>query len=252
MKSIVFVFLTLLLLSACGKKGALLPPEALVPASVGNLNVMQSGQEFRITWSAPSKEQGGRPLKDLAGFQLLRRAVTPEGGECPSCPGSWRLLTGIDLDRPTSFSKSGELFIYLDKGGNEIDQVQYRITALSKSGGTSRPADAPLKKLFRTPPPPTIKATLQQSSIRIDCTPAPAARLLAIGCNIYRRTTGSAPPLLPFNQEPVTGTVWEDQSLEYGRNYHYSAASVVKIEGEIVESSRSEEIEIVFRQQELR
>lgn len=252
MRAIFCLLTALLLLSACGKKGALLPPEALVPASVGNLNVMQSGQEFRITWSAPAKEQGGRPLKDLAGFQLLRRVVTPAGGECPSCPDSWRLLTGIDLDTPTSFTKSGDLFIYLDKEGSEIDRVQYRITALSKSGGTSRPADAPLKKLFRTPPPPTIKATLQQSSIRIDCTPSPAAGLLAIGCNIYRRTTGSAPPLLPFNQEPVTGTTWEDQSLEYGRSYRYSAASMVKIDGEIVESSRSEEIEIVFRQLELR
>jgi len=242
----------LLLLTACGKKGALLPPEALVPASVRGLNVMQTGQAFRITWKAPVKELGGRPLKDLSGFLLLRRDVTPEGGDCPSCPDSWKLLSRIELDIPGSAQKSGDLFIHFDKGGEKGYRFQYRVTALSKSGGTSSPADAPLKKLLPPPPAPALTATLQPASIRIGFAQGKGTAPVAIGFNIYRRTAGAAPPLLPLNQEPVTGTSWEDHALEYGTSYRYSAAALSQIEGEIVESPRSEEIEILFKQQELR
>src|SRR6185369_4580988 len=236
----------------CGKKGALIPPEALVPASVRDLNVVQTGQDFRITWKAPIKEQGGRPLKDLSGFLLLRRDATVEGGDCPSCPDSWKLLSTIDLNTPESAGKSGDLFIYFDKGVEKGNRSQYRLTALSRSGGKSRPEDAPVKKMFQPPPPPTIKATLQPSSIRIGFAQGKTKGPAVIGFNVYRRTAGAAPPLLPMNPEPVTGSSWDDLSLEYGSSYLYSATALSKIEDEIVESLRSEEIEILFRQLELR
>jgi predicted small lipoprotein YifL len=252
MKKLVSIIFICLCISACGRKGALIPPEALVPGPVRNLNVMQTGQDFRITWRAPVKEEGGRPLKDLSGFQLLRRIVTPEGGECASCPDSWKLLTRVDLDLPESYKKSGDLFIYLDNVGKGGDRVQYRITAFSKSGGISKPADAPLKKQLQPPPPPAIAVSLQPASIRVECTPKSAANPSQVGFNVYRRSADSAPSLLPLNQEPITGSTWEDQALEYGRSYRYSAAVVTQIEGELVESSRSDEIEILFTLQELR
>jgi hypothetical protein len=252
MRSIFCLLTLLLLLSGCGKKGALIPPEALVPATVRDLTVIQTGQDFRITWRAPVKEQGGRPLKDLSGFQLLRRDVTPEGGECPSCPDSWKLLSRIELDMPASFQKSGDLFISFDKGGEKGSRFQFRVAALSRSGGISRPSDTPLIKLHPLPPAPAITATLQPSSIRIVFKAGKARDGEAIGYNIYRRTAGSPIPLLPLNQDPVTETSWEDHSLEYGNSYIYAATTLSQIEGEIVESPRSEEIEVLFRQLELR
>jgi hypothetical protein len=109
-----------------------------------------------------------------------------------------------------------------------------------------------LKKLLQPPPPPAITATLQPSSIRIVFKPGKARNAEVTGYNIYRRTAGSPIPLLPLNQEPVTETSWEDHSLEYGNSYMYTATALSQIEGEIVESPRSEEIEILFRQLELR
>ena len=257
MNKISRIVLTIVLLGAtaisgCGKKGALIPPEALVPAAVRELSVIQTGQDFRITWSAPSKEEGGRPLKDLSGFLLFRRDVTPEGGDCPSCPDSWKPLSMVELDNPESAKKSGDLFIYFDKGGEKGNRFQYRVTALSRSGGRSRPADAPLKKMFQPPPPPTLTATLQPGAIRLGFKPGKAAGPLPIGFNVYRRKAGAAAPLLPLNPELLTGSSWDDLSLEYGTSYLYSAAALSQIEGETVESPRSKEIEILFKLQELR
>jgi predicted small lipoprotein YifL len=248
--AIFFLLSAITSFSGCGKKGALLPPEALVPASVRDLNVIQSGQEFRITWRAPAKEQGGKPLKDLSGFLLSRRDVS--SGDCPSCPDSWQLLSRIDLDSPGSTQKSGDLFLHFDKSVEMGNRIQYRLTALSRSGGRSRPADTPLKTVFQPPPPPTITATLQPASIRIGFKRGKGTDFQLIGFNVYRRTVGAAPPLLPLNQEPVSGNSWEDQSLEYGTSYRYSATALTQIEGELVESPRSEETEILFKQLELR
>jgi predicted small lipoprotein YifL len=43
MKKALFITIMLLFLTACGRKGALMPPEALVPAAIQDLNVLQSG-----------------------------------------------------------------------------------------------------------------------------------------------------------------------------------------------------------------
>jgi hypothetical protein len=94
--------------------------------------------------------------------------------------------------------------------------------------------------------------TLQQASIRIDFTPKGDTTPAPIGFNIYRRSTDAAPPLLPLNREPIAGSTWEDQALEYGHRYKYAATVISQIEGERVESSRSDEIEILFTLQEFR
>ena len=61
----------LLLLAACGRRGALLPPEALLPAPVADLQVAQRGEAFELSWSRPTTTDKGRPLKDLAGFDRV-------------------------------------------------------------------------------------------------------------------------------------------------------------------------------------
>ena len=87
-----FLFILILLLVGCGKKGALIPPEALVPAPVGDPQVTQRGETFRVSWTAPSREESGRPLQGGVRFRLYRREVLPPGQDCSTCPDVWKLL----------------------------------------------------------------------------------------------------------------------------------------------------------------
>ena len=252
MKALLYILLLMLLLSACGRKGSLMPPEALVPAAVQDLNVRQSGEEFRITWSAPAKEQGGRPLRDLSEFKLLRRSITGDGSDCPSCPDSWQLLTTVDLDMPGETGQSGATFSYRDKGLPLGSTSQYRLLAISRSGGVSSPAISPVKKLQPLVTPPSLKAAVLPAAIRLEFSFAPAGKAKLVGFNVYRRANEKTPALLPLNSVPIGQSFWEDRQLEFGHTYRYSAAALVELEGETVESLPSKEVELLFTLQELR
>ncbi len=251
-KLILLLPFALALFAGCGKKGQLIPPEALVPAAVQNLQVQQKGEDFRITWQAPAKEQGGRPLRDLAEFSLLRRDVAKDGSDCASCPEAWKLLTAIDLDLPGKAKQGSSGFIYFDRGLPSGSVSQYRLLALSKSGGRSSPATSPLRKMLPAIAAPAIKAVVLPAAIRISFsfTVPTAAKLL--GFNIYRRLKGAEPSLQPLNIAPVPQGGWEDQQLQFGQTYSYSATALVETGGETAESLPSEESELLFSLQELR
>ena len=70
---IFFIFFFVHCLAGCGRKGPLVRPEALIPGPVSDLRTAQKGERFQVSWSPPSREEGGRVLKDLAGFRLFKR-----------------------------------------------------------------------------------------------------------------------------------------------------------------------------------
>jgi len=252
MKRSLYLILTLLLFSACGKKGALMPPEALVPAAVQNLKVQQSGEALRISWSAPSKEKGGRPLRDLAGFRLLKRIIAGDGTDCAACPESWLLLAAVDSDNPGETIKNGSTFISYDRSIPVGQTSQFRLVALSKSGGFSAPVTSPLVKFQPPVPAPGIKGAVLPASVKLEFTFVPPADAKLTGFNVYRRTDKTMPALLPLNPAPLPESAWEDTGVEFDRSYSYSATALVVVNGATVESLRSEEIDLLFKLQELR
>lgn len=251
MKLHICLLITALLLTACGRKGALMPPEALVPAAVTDLTVLKSGDDFRITWSAPAKERGGRPLRDLSGFRLFKRVVLGDGTDCSSCAESWRLLAEIDANNPGTGRKSGAAYIYHDKPSTTGKGDQYRIFALSSSGGFSPSAESAIKKNLQPVQPPDLSAVIVPGAIMIRFISPLAADPRFAGYNLYKRTPGDSNALLPLHQVPLKQDRWEDQQLKYGTTYCYSATVLTEIDGELVESARSVETEIAFTLQEL-
>ena len=252
MKISLSLMLALLLLTACGRKGALMPPEALVPAEVQTLKVQQSGEELRISWSAPSKEKGGRPLRDLAGFKLFKRIIAGDGTDCSACPESWHLLAAVDNENPGDTIKSGSTFIRYERNIPDGQTSQYRLLALSKSGGFSSPATSPLVKFQPPVPAPGIKGAVLPASVKLEFTFAPPTDAKLAGFNVYRRTDKTTPALLPLNPAPLPGSAWEDTGVEFDHSYSYSATALVVVNGETVESRRSDEIDVLFKLQELR
>lgn len=239
-------------LAGCGRKGALIPPEALVPASVSQLQVHQQGADIRISWQAPAKEQSGRPLRDLAGFRLLRRDLNAVGGDCSACSDAWKLLATIDPALLGETHKSGPAFIHFDRQRPVGSVSQYRLVAVSTSGGSSQPATGPVVHVQPPVAAPTITAQLLADGIGISFAFTPPAGTTLRGYQLYRRQEGEAAPLLPLNPAPIPTATWEDRHLQYDRRYRYTATALVTVGSEPVESLPSPEVELRFTLPELR
>ncbi|HJV66397.1 MAG TPA: hypothetical protein VJ550_11730, partial [Geomonas sp.] len=125
--SFLLVLLPLLLLSGCGKKGPLIPPEALSPAPVLDLAVAQKGGGFQVSWSAPSRQESGERLTDLAGFLLFRRPVLPPAEDCEECPTAYTQLLQVYVDYPQGVTKLGNRYLYADYDLLEGKTYQYKV-----------------------------------------------------------------------------------------------------------------------------
>lgn len=236
-------------LTGCGRKGRLIPPEALVPAAVADLTVQQKGDQLQILWSAPAREESGRPLKDLAGFRLQKRAIRGDGTDCSTCDETWQLLKTVDLDTPNPAGRSNGSFIYRDRVPVGAAS-QYRLTAFSRSGGTSPPATSKIIRMQPALAPPTMTLLPLPGSIgaALDFSPPEGGTLM--GFNIYRRTPETPMPAAPYGSAPASGE-WEDKQVSFGSSYLYAATALVETGGEIVESTPSAEAAIRFTLQEL-
>jgi len=114
MQRILMITVLALLLAGCGRKGKLIPPEALRPAPVHDLQIAQRGESFQVSWSQPTQDEGNRPLKELAGFHLFKREVLPPEEDCESCADAYKSLKIIDLQYLQDVRRAGGRFFIND------------------------------------------------------------------------------------------------------------------------------------------
>jgi predicted small lipoprotein YifL len=245
-RRIVFIFLIILCvtLCACGRKGPLIPPEALVPAAISDLKVAQQGELFRISWSRPAREEGGGPLRDLAGFQLFKREVLPPAEDCEECPSAYRLLKAVDLDYLQEVRRSGDLFLLSDAELRQGKTYQYKAVSLKRDGTPSRESNRARRKKVEPPLPPVLQTNSTPTGVLLEfvAIPFPEGGVIQ-GYNVYRRRQGEPMPLRPLNAAPVSGNTYEDLHPERGTVYSYAVRTVALVDGESVESISSNEME---------
>jgi hypothetical protein len=97
-----------------------------------------------------------------------------------------------------------------------------------------------------------LKGTVLTDSVRLEFGFSSGGKTKLTGFNVYRRPSGNDPSPLPINAAQISQNIWEDRKVEFNHSYRYSVAALVELEGETVESLRSEETELLFTQQELR
>jgi len=244
MNKLMWFLLLMLVIAGCGRKGVLRPPEALVPAPVVDLAVVQRGEEFRLSWSVPTKEETGPPLRDLAGFRLYRREMLPPEQDCPACPDTWQLIRAIDLAYLPDVRRSGNRFFVNDPTVRTGTSYQYQVLAINRPGAVSRPSNRPARKKVEPPLPPVLQAFATPTGVRLEfvAIPFPAPEAI-VGYAIYRQRPVELPPLEPLTVAPVTGPTFSDEPLAPGAVYRYTVRTVARINGELVESAPSNEAE---------
>ena len=242
MKKLYPIIIVFLLITACGRKGALVPPEALVSAPVNDLVVTQKGESYQVSWSIPEQDEGGRATRELAFFRLFKREVLPPEEDCEACVDAYRVLNDVDLEYMRNARRSGDRLFFSDAAVVAGKTYQYKVVSYTKDGAPSR--DSNKSRLTKSAPIPAprlrVISTPTSMILHWEMTALPAHGK-TIGYNIYRRRADGLPAISPLNDVPLSGAGYEDLRLDRGVTYIYTVRNVVESKGAILESIPSNE-----------
>lgn len=226
-------------LAGCGRKGPLVPPESFVPAPVATLTVEQKDDAFYVSWPAPDRDEGGRPLKDLAGFRVYRRPVLPPGQDCEECPTAYALVRTVDLEYPQDVRTYDGRYVLADRGLTNGVTYQYKVISFKKDGSESGASNRARRTMVAAPPAPRLTASSSATEVALQWEQSPLATGESVGAYIYRRRGDDLASLVLLTPAPVTGTSYEDQRLERGVTYVYLVRQVAAVDGQLVEGAAS-------------
>jgi len=233
----------LALLLGCGKKGPLVPPEALAPAAIGNLSVVQQGGRFQVSWSAPGRQEGGDRLEDLAGFLLFKRTLLPPAEDCETCPSAYTEVAHVDLDYPKGVKRLGNRYLFEDYDLKQGKAYQYKVRSFNTDGVQSTDSNKARHTALAAPLPPVVEALPSATGLVLAFVALPPDEGSITGYNIYRSKAGSPMPTAPLNAKPLNAKTYEDKDLLVGVRYSYTVTSVVTVNGESAESDPSNQVE---------
>jgi predicted small lipoprotein YifL len=236
-----------LLLTACGKRGPLVAPEALVPAAINDLQVEQKGNRFLVCWSRPGKEEWGGPLENLAGFRVLRRDVLPLDQDCEECPNAYRQVKLVDPEYLGDVLQFGSRYCLFDSELLNGKTYQYKVVSFQQDGATSKSSNKVRRSKVVPPAPPAISAQQTPDGVTLQWKPPALPPNVALeGFSIYRKQANGVMPLSPFAIVKSDATTFADPHMEHGVLYFYAVRTLVKIGSDLVESDLSNEAEGKF------
>jgi predicted small lipoprotein YifL len=242
MKILFPIIIVFILITSCGRKGALVPPEALVSAPVNDLVVTQKGESYQVSWSIPERSEGGTPAGELAFFRLFKREVLPPEEDCEACLDAYRVLGDVDLEYMRNVRRSGDRLFLSDAAVAAGKTYQYKVVSYTKDGAPSHDSNKSRLTKSAPLPAPRLKAISTPTSILLHWeVSALPAHGKAVGYNIYRRRADGLPSIAPLNDIPLPGAEYEDLRLDRGVTYFYTVRNVVESDGSILESLSSNE-----------
>jgi predicted small lipoprotein YifL len=126
-----------LLFSGCGKKGELRAPELATPRVIENLTATSVPNGVALTWRRPTEYVDGSALKDLTGFVIFRKDISPT---CVDCPAPYRPLTTVDVEDREKFVQQKQ-YRYVDEEVQAKMTYRYRVSSELKDGSLSEPSN---------------------------------------------------------------------------------------------------------------
>ena len=241
-----------LLITACGKKGALIYPEMLVAAAPISFTARQAGQNMKLSFDLPQKDRAGRNLKNLSGIKILKReAPAGQGAGCSACTSDFTLFRTLYLDVPDEVQRYGNLLVLLDGDVKSEREYTYRAVAFTKDGVEGEMTAPFLTTMVQSPPPPVLKIIPAPTEIRVEFEKKMPVMGIFEGYNLYRAVKGEAFPYLPLNGKPFVANSFVDTGLDRSVVYTYVGRTVIRMPSkELVESGPSNKVEAALKEEE--
>lgn len=219
------------LFTACGRKGDPKVPVRYVPGAVEELIAIPKENTVLLRWKFPEKNEDGSPIKDLAGFVILRADISESVYE-------YKKVSSIDLDKPEPSIIKENMVVYVDKGDDLSPRglsygktYGYMILSVNKSKILSK--ERVSKITLSVPPsiPGSFRATPGEGTATLSWTP-PLKRIDGSeltdlkGYNIYRSKEKGIYGDRPINAGLIVSLTFRDQGLENNIAYYYIIKAV--------------------------
>jgi|SRR5690242_1877749 len=260
-RSAAFPFLFLIFsIAGCGVPGEPTPPSPPIPAPVGDLSALQSGDGVQLIFTAPDKTVSGDRLAEPPAIEILRGSLKPDGSPDEK---SFRVVYTIPGALLDTYVSGGRLrftdpLAPADLQSSAGRTLAYRIRARVSTKRASAESNIAIVTAYAVPERiPSLQATVTQSAIELSW-PAPArtsagAPLEDIsGYHVYRGEIDPASaeaashdlsqlkwisPLALLAPSPSNN--YRDTLFDFGRTYVYIVRSVIIAAGNPLESGDS-------------
>jgi hypothetical protein len=231
----------------CGKRGAPVPPKEKVPQLI-HLEGFQRGNQVILTWKMPAQNAPKTSVLNISRADIYRLAEpmsAPLALSEEDFASRSTLIAAMPITDADFGSQSLQYKDALEFAGQPA-RLRYAVRLVNAAGQKAAFSNSlliePAGKIAAAPSQlgaeasqDAIKLTWQPPATNIDQT-SPASIL---GYNIYRSTSMSQPAKL-LNKTPVTGTHFEDEFFDFGKEYYYFIrAESAGIQAEPVESAES-------------
>lgn len=124
-------------LAGCGKKGDPRAPEQAMPEVIKDLKAGAGSRGIVLTWTRPQHYVDGKELRDLAGFVIFRKELSPS---CPECPVPYREKTTVQVEDQQKFIKRRQ-FRFVDEELSPKTIYRYRVFTQLLDGSLSEPSN---------------------------------------------------------------------------------------------------------------
>ena len=239
-KATILLWITLVLIGACGKKAPPVPWETIVPKRIVDLEAISREGRLILEWTAPKENTDKSVLTNLASFQILRSEGVLIGGECRGCGEKPKIVYEMKLDRKEEvIGKRMSIFFESQEAGKVY---VYQVVSFNRRGYPSAPSN-PVWVYWDHPPqqPIGVKGEAGDKRVDLSCEPVEGAT----GYNIYRRGEGEAFSLKPLNREPLVVTRYIDLNVENEKRYIYSIRALRRVVKTDVEGKGSIDVSVM-------
>ncbi len=243
-----------LLTAACGRKGALIYPDMLIPAAPAVVSGHQSGTAVKLQFTLPDKDRSGRSIQGVSGVKISRMASEADRSDvCPACLTEYLPVRTLYLEHlPLDTQRFGNRLIMLDGEVTAGSSYSYRIVPFTADGVDGAAASLADVRVVPPFPAPEIHIEAFPTELRLKFAMQPPLTGRLLGYNVYRSTVAGGKLFQPLNREPLTEALYVDSGLERGVTYRYSARALLvpATTGHIMESLGSEEVEGMLKDDE--
>lgn len=241
-----------LLTISCGKKGSLIYPDMLVPASPAAVTAQQSGTVVKLQFEILDRDRAGRAL-GVSGVKISRRTVeADQKSVCKSCLTDYKLFQILYIDHlPANAQRFGSRLIVIDGDVSVGNIYSYRIVPFTAGGVDGVPSLIAEASVIAPQLAPDLKIKSFPTEVTFHISSQPLMSGSLIGYNLYRWSTVTARSYQPLNKKPIKGNEYVDSGLERGVKYRYSVRMLIMLtSGDIVEGVESNEVEGMLKDDE--